>query len=173
MHRSIAIAFLGISFIIFGMVRADAQSPGGTKIGYVNLQKTLQKTEAGKQARQNLEREKRQKQKNLDDKQKELQSFAAELDKQRTVLKPDVLRQREQELQKQYVELQELYMELQQDLAEREAELVNEIFTKAAPVIKKIARREGYTMILEKNQSAVLWADDALDITAEVNSRLE
>jgi outer membrane protein len=173
MHRSIAIGFLGLSLIVLGIVRADASSPSGTKIGYVDLQKTLHETDSGRQARRNLEREKRRKQRNLDQKQEELQRFAAELDKQRAVLQPQVLRQREQELQEKYVELQQLFMQLQQDLAQKEAELVNEIFSKAAPVIERIAKREGYAMILEKSQSAVLWANDAIDITAEVNSRLE
>ena len=173
MHRSIAIGFLGISLIVLGIVRADASSSSGTKVGYVDLQQTLHQTEAGQQARRNLDREKRRKQRNIDQKQQELQRFAAELDKQRAVLKPDVLRQREQQLQEQYVELQQLFMQLQQDLAQKEAELVNEIFTQAAPVIQRIARRDGYAMILEKNQSAVLWAHDAIDITAEVNSRIE
>ena len=173
MHRSIAIGFLGISLIVLGIVRADASSPGGMKIGYVDLQQTLQRTDAGQQARRNLEREKRQKQRNLDQKQQELQRFAAELDKQRAVLQPEVLRQREQQLQEKYVELQQTFMQLQQDLAQKEAELVNEIFSKAAPVIERIARREGYAMILEKNQSAVLWATDAIDITSEVNRRID
>ena len=38
-----------------------------------------------------------------------------------------------------------------------------------SPIIKKIAKQRGFTMVLEKNESAVLWADKALDITAEVN----
>ncbi len=173
MHRSIAIGFLGISLIIVGAVGADASPDGGTKVGYVDLQKTLHETQSGQQARQNLEREKRQKQQDLDQRQQRLQQRAGELDKQRSVLEADVLRQREQALQEEYVELQETYMQLQQTLAQREAELVNEIFTEASPIIRGIAQRDGYAMILEKSQSAVLWANDAVDITDEVNSRLE
>lgn len=173
MHRSIAIGILGISLIVVGMVRADASSSGGTKVGYVDLQQTLHQTETGQQARQSLEREKRQKQRNLDQRQQELQQRAGELEKQRGVLEPEALQQREQELQEEYVELQDTYMELQQSLALREAELVNEIFSEAGPVIERIAQRDNYTMVLEKNQSAVLWADDGLDITAEVNANIE
>jgi outer membrane protein len=173
MHRSIAIGFLGISLIVLGIVRADASSPSGTKIGYVDLQQTLHQTQAGQQARRNLEREQRRRQRNLDQKREELERFATQLDRQRAVLDPKVLRQREQELQEKYIELQQTFMQLQQELAQKEAELVGEIFQKAAPVIERIAQREGYAMILEKTQSAVLWATDAVDITAEVNRRLE
>lgn len=173
MNRSLAIAFLGVSLVVAGMVRADAAGGDESKVGYVDLQSTLNQTRAGRKARKRLERDKKKKQSALNKKQKELQKFAAELDKQRTVLKPDVLRQRERELQQKYVQLQETYMKLQQELASQEAQLVQSIFKKASPVIKKIARRRGFTMILEKNESAVLWASGALDITKEVNKRIK
>lgn len=175
MHRSLAIATLGLCFVVGGFLRADAASPSAasTKVGYVDLQRTLNETAAGKKAKKRLEGDKKKKQRALDRQQKELQKFAAELDKQRVVLKPDVLRQRERELQEKYVKLQEVYLQLQQDLAKQEAQLVQEIFGKAAPVIQEIAKRRGYDMILEKNESAVLWGQNALDITDEVNRRIK
>jgi Skp family chaperone for outer membrane proteins len=54
-----------------------------------------------------------------------------------------------------------------------EAKLVSDIFRKASPVIKQIATSSGYQIILEKNESAVLWADPSLDITAEVNKKIK
>ena len=172
MSRALTVGFLGIALIITGMVQADAAAPQ-MKVGYVDLQSTLNKTNAGKTARKKLERDKKRKQRALDKQQKDLQKFAAELEKQKVVLKPAVLRQRERELQEKYVKLQETYMKLQQELAKEEAKLVQKIFAKASPVIKKIAKERGFTMILEKNEGAVLWASSALDITAEVNRRVK
>ncbi len=98
---------------------------------------------------------------------------ADELEKQRVVLKPDVIAKREKDLQDEYVELQGLFSQLQQDLAKQEAQLTRDIFAKTSSIIDSIAKRDGYTMILEKNESAVLWADTALDITAEVDKRID
>lgn len=173
MNRTLVIAFLGVALVVAGVMRADAAGTSSIpKIGYVDLQRTLNETAAGKKAKARLEADKARKQKELDKKQKELQAFAAELDKQRVVLKPNVLRQREQELQEKYVNLQKRYFQLQQDLQKQEATLIQQIFGKASPVIKDIARREHYTMILEKNEGAVLWSVDGLDITDQVNKRL-
>jgi outer membrane protein len=172
-HRSIAIAVLGFGLIVVGLVRADAAGPATTKVGYVDLQRTLNETKIGKKARKKLERDKKKKQKDLDKSTKALEKSAAELNKQRAVLKPKVLRQREAEIQQKYVQLQEKYMQLQQELAQMEAKLVRDIFSKAAPVIEKIAKRDGYTIILEKSESAVLWADPRTDITSEINKRLD
>lgn len=173
MNRFWAIAILGAGLLVAGAVSVEAQGSKSSKIGYVDLQRTLNETSAGKKARKKLESDKKRKQKELDKDQKKLQKFAAELDKQRVVLKPDVLRQRERELQEKYVKLQETYLKLQQDLAKMEAKLVSDIFRKASPVIKEIAKNKGYKMILEKNESAVLWADPALDITSEVNKKIK
>ena len=173
MKSTLAIAFLGAAILAGGVMKADAA--GGVvavKIGYVDLQRTLNETGAGKKAKGKLESDKKKKQGELDKKQKQLQAFAAELEKQRVVLKPDVLRQREKELQEKYVALQERYFQLQQDLAKQEALLVREIFGKAGPVIQEIAKRDGYTIILEKNEGAVLFGAPALDLTAEVNKKL-
>ena len=171
MNRTLVIAFLGVAFVVGGVMRADAAGTSSTpKIGYVDLQRTLNETAAGKKAKARLEADKTRKQKELDKKQKELQNFAAELDKQRVVLKPNVLRQREQELQQKYVNLQQRYFQLQQELQKQENTLIQRIFGKAYPAIKVIAKQGGYTMILEK--SSVLWAADGLDITDQVNKRL-
>jgi len=172
MSRALTVAFLGMALIAFGIVKADAAAPQ-MKVGYVDLQRTLNETKAGKQARKRLETDKKRKQKALDKQQKDLEKFAAALQKQKVVLKPAVLRQRERELQEKYVKLQETYMKLQQELAKEEAKLVQKIFAKASPAIKAIAREKGFTMILEKNEGAVLWANSALDITTAVNRRVK
>jgi len=172
MSRALLIGFVGLALIGFGMVRADAAAPG-MKVGYIDLQRTLNETKSGKSAKKRLEKEKSRKQAELDKEQKALKKMAADLERQKVVLKPAVLRQRERQLQEKYVKLQETYMKLQQSLAKQEALLVQNIFSKASPAIKAIAKERGFTMILEKNEGAVLWAAKSLDITDEVNKRLK
>ena len=172
MNRIFLVTALGIAFITMGLVRADAAG-GGTKVGYVDLQRTLNETKAGKSAKKKLERDKARKQKELDKKQQQLKKFAADFERQRGVLKPAAVAKRQRELEKKYVELQEMYMKLQQDLAKEEAKLVRAIFKKAQPAIQAIAREKGFSMILEKNEGAVLWAGKAYDITSEVNKRVK
>ena len=172
MNRAFLIASLGIALLVVGFVRVEAAGTA-IKVGYVDLQKTLNETKAGKAAKARLERDKTKKQKSLDQQQKELQKLAADLEKQRAVLKPQALEQKQRELQEKYVKLQEVYVKLQQDLAKEEAKLVREIFKKAQPAIQAIAKEKGFTMILEKNEGAVLWADTNLDITDAVNARVK
>lgn len=152
--------------------RAEA-APPSSKVGCIDLQRTLHETKAGKQATARLEAQKTEKQKTVNEKRDSLKKEADELEKQRVVLKPDAVAKREKELQDEYVQLQQLFMQLQQDLAKQEAQLVREIYGKAASIIESIARRDGYTMIVEKNEGGVFFVDKSIDITDEVNKRLD
>lgn len=172
MNRSLPILLLGLCIVAFGIVRAEAQGSGSFKIGVVDLQRTLKETKAGKAAKRKLEADKKKKQKALDVKQKALQKKAANLNKQQAVLKPDVLRKRQLELQKEYAELEQTFLKLQQELAQMEAKLVQDIFRKASPVIKKIAGSKGLTVVIEKNEGAVLYAAPSIDITSQVNKQI-
>jgi outer membrane protein len=167
-RNTLPILFLGLCIVAFGIVRAEAQGSGDTKIGVVDLQRTLKETNAGKAAKRRLEADKKKKQKALDVKQKALQQKAANLNKQQAVLKPAVLRKRQMELQKEYAELEQTFLKLQQELATMEAKLVQEIFRKASPVIQKIAKAKRLTVVIEKNEGAVLFA-----ITNEVNRQIK
>lgn len=172
MRRHLALGVVGALLGAFAVYRADA-APPPAKIGYVDLQRTLNETKVGKQAKARLESEKNKKQKELDDAQKQLKKELEELQKQQAVLKPDVLAKRERELQDKYIALQNTFMQFQQELAKNEAKLTREILEKAATIIADIAKRDGYTMIVEKNEGAVLYADPVVDITSEVNKRLD
>jgi len=152
--------------------RAEAVPPPA-KVGFIDLQRTLNETKVGKTAKGKLEAQKLDKQKTVNDKKDTLKKEADELEKQRVVLKPDAVAKREKELQDQYLQLQQLFMQLQQDLAKQEAQLTKDIFGKASAIIESIAKRDGYTMIVEKNEGAVLWGDKQIDITDEVNKRLD
>ena len=152
---------------------AAAGPPGTSKIGFIDLQRTLGETRVGKAAKAKLEAQKTEKQKTVNEKKDALKKEADELEKQRVVLKPDAVAKREKELQDEYVQLQQLFMQLQQDLAKQEAQLTRDIFGKASTIIESIAKRDGYTMIVEKNEGAVLWADKSFDITDEVDKRLD
>jgi outer membrane protein len=178
--RTLAIlGALGLA-LVFAPSQASAQAAGGaaagpasSKVGWIDLQVTLSETKAGKTAKNKLDAEKLGKQKQVDASKEKLKKQAEELEKKRGVMKAEALAARERELQEEYVQLQQLFMQLQQDLAKQEASLTREIFNKASAIIQDIAKRDGYTMIIEKNEGAVLWANPAHDITAEVNRRLD
>jgi outer membrane protein len=176
MRKALALAALGLALVMYSALdvgAADTKASAGPKIGWVDLQRTLQETKAGKKAKEKLENEKGDKQKEVDKKKDAFKKKVEELNKQRVVMKADAFEAKRAELEQEYLGLQEEFMKMQQDLVKKEAMLTQEIFIQAAGIIDSIAKRDGYTVILEKTESALLYAYPAGEITNEVNSRLD
>jgi outer membrane protein len=137
------------------------------KIGYVDLQRVLNDTDEGKRVKNQLKSIFKSKQGLLDKRQTELKKLKEDFDKQRVVLKPDALRQKEQELQKKFIELQGLYMSLQKEISGKEAEMMQGMLKRTQGILADIGKKEGFTLILQRGES-VLWGKPHLDITNEV-----
>lgn len=90
-------------------VQAAGPAAATSKVGYIDLQKTLEKTKKGQAAKAKLEAEKAKKQKEIDKKKKDLEAAAQDLKKQRAVLKPDVVAQREAQLEQDFMALQQQF----------------------------------------------------------------
>lgn len=158
--------------LVFGLAGV-ASAQAAPKIGWIDLQRTLQETKAGKTAREKLEGEKNAKQKQVNDLKEGLKKKAEDFEKSKSILGAEAVAKRERELQEEFAKLQQTFMQLQQDLARAEATVTRDIQYQAMSIVESIAKRDGYSFIIERNEGALMWADPAMDITAEVNKRLD
>jgi len=171
---ALALAILGAGLVIspaVSSITASAAGSGGMRVGVIDIERTLYETPAGKRASNRFDKTRQEKQAQLDKEQKALQKYAAELDKQASVLKPEVLKAKRDDLQKKFVNLQQLYTKLERELAGERANLVQDLLKQATPIIKDIAKQEHVDLIVD--QSAVLWADSSIDLTAKLNARMK
>lgn len=162
---------LATGLVVASPTSVMADTPPPSRIGVVDLERTLYETPVGKRASEAFDKTRKAKQAELDLRQKELQKAAAELDKQAAVLKPDVLAQKKSVLEKQFIELQQLYVKLERDLAGERTKLTQDVLKKAGPIIEEIAKKDGYDLVLDR--SAVLWAVPTSDLTDKVNARMK
>ena len=162
----LAVAMAGVfASALLGGKTATAEE---LKVGYVDVQRALMETSEGQSAKKKLKTMFEAKQKELDERQEELKKLKTDLDKQRSLLKPDVVSQRERDLQQKFLQLQETYVRLQKELSEKEATMMKPILEKMNGVIGKLAQTDNFSIILEKSQSSILWARPHLDLTNEV-----
>ena len=140
------------------------------KIGFVDLRRALGETEDGKKARSTLKRDFDKKQKELDEQQEEVKKAIEDLNKKRTLLPAETVRQKEAELQERVGKVQQTYLRHQQDLASKEEEATQPIVDRLQRIIAKIAVAENFTMVLDKN-AGVVFAKPHLDLTNEVIRR--
>lgn len=159
---------LAASLVIAGLLAPGLAAAADLKIGYVDLQRAVSEVEEGKAARAQLKREFDEKQKKLDAKEAELKRLQAEFEKQAVVLSEAAKRDKAAELERKFGEAQALLRQLQQELGGRERELMGSLFDKMGQIVKEIAEAEGFTFVLEKNQSGIMYAPSSLDVTNEV-----
>ena len=159
-----------LSSVLYLLVGATA-ARAAVKIAYVDMQRALLEVDEGKTAKATLEKLKSDKQKQLDSEQEGLKKAKADFDTQKAMMKDDIRRQREEELAEKLGRLQMIYATLQKELAGKEAELTKDIFKRMARILEKMGKEQKWTMIFEKTESSVLWAESALDLTNELIRR--
>ncbi|TQV77225.1 OmpH family outer membrane protein [Aliikangiella marina] len=159
-----------VLFYMLGVLSLNTQAMQQQKLGFLDLDRVLLETPAGKRATKQFEKVLRERQAELDKEQKRLQQKIADLQNQSATLPPNIKKQREAELQKQYTELQETYLRLERELAEQRANLIRQILKQAEPIIKSVCKERGITMLVDK--AGVIFAEDFHDITEAVKEQI-
>lgn len=143
------------------------------KLGYIDMQKAVQATKAGKKAKSDLEKELEKRRKEFADKEKELQAKGQELEKKALVLSDDIRQKRQGEFQQEIMKFRDSQMKTQMELQNKERSLMDPILEKMKKSIEKVAKEEKLSMVLERAEHSVTWADPTLDITEKVVSSFE
>lgn len=153
---------------VTALLLPGAASAAELKIGYVNLQRALNEVDEGQAARNKLKAQFEKSQKQLDQEQQALKKKKEELDKKRLAMDEATLRQKMSELDQELVRVSGLYAKLQKDLSGAEAEATREIFGKMQKLVGEIAQAEGFTYVLEANESGVIYGPPSLDLTNDL-----
>jgi outer membrane protein len=138
------------------------------KFAYVDLQKALIESEAGKKAKEKFQAQVTKLQSGLEKQKSEIEKLKADIEKKASVLREEERRSMEREYQRKFTVLQQDYKDSQAELQQKDNELTAEILKDLSEVIQEIGRKEGYTLILEKANGVLLYANAAIDITPKV-----
>jgi len=138
------------------------------KIAYVDIQTAVNECNTGKDAKKAITKEVEKFQRQIADKQKELQTMKESLEKQAPMLNPDARATREKEYQNKLREFQRWGEDTQNEINQKRMEMERNISIGLQKVIQKMGADEGYTFVLEKNENVVLYISKALDITDRV-----
>jgi outer membrane protein len=166
LKRHALIAVLAVAFSAFApSVYAQV------KIAVVDLQRALNETEDGRQAKAQLKKIFKQRQQKLDERQNELKRMKEDIEKQQKVLSREALEKKLEEYQAAFVELQSTYVEYQRELATKEGELTKVIIDRMQNILRRVGQSEGYTLIMERGEAGVMWVPANLDLTDVVIQR--
>lgn len=138
------------------------------KIGYVDLQKALNLSEAGKSAKEKIAKTVKEYEGTVEGRQKELKKLKEDLEKQALVLSEVARADKEREYQQKLKEFQRFTKDIQEELQQKDTDFTRQILEELLKVIKEIGQKEGYTLVLEQTESSLLYADSKIDITEKV-----
>ncbi len=159
---SLMVGVIGVALLVAPSL-SMAQTP--TKLGYVDMEKAVNESKAGKAAREKFVAFMKKKRAESEKKKKELEAMKKILEKQGALLAEDVRVEKEREYQKKVREYQLYLKNLRDDARTKEMEMSKKIIRDIQRVIFSFAKREGYAMIFEKSRSGLLYAPDSLDLT--------
>ncbi|MBF0278666.1 MAG: OmpH family outer membrane protein [SAR324 cluster bacterium] len=154
---------------IFLFVQIQIPVAAPLKIGVVDLNHALNGSEEGMRSKNLLESEGRQKQQELKLEQEDLRKQVEEL-RNNVLLKKDARQQKEGELRNKEQSLVQKSRKFEQDLRKKERQITSEIFKELKAVIRTVAKKGTYDLILEKTASEVIlyMNNETTDLTNEV-----
>lgn len=138
------------------------------KIGYVDMQKAIQETAAGKKAKKELEDEFNKKKKEFEKKEAEIKKTAEDFEKRSMAMNEDARMKKQAEIQGEMRKYQETAAKAQMDIQKKEHDLTQPIVSKLRSILEDIAKKEDYSMVFEKTENSVMWAKKELDLTARI-----
>jgi len=139
-----------------------------TKIGWVDMQKAVNECNAGKEAKKALTKEAEKDQRLIVEKQNELKEMKESLEKQVLLLTPEARTTKEKELQTKLRDFQRWGEDVQNELKQKQIEMERNISRGLIKVVQEIAAKEGYSVILQKNEAIVLFSSKSTDLTDQV-----
>jgi len=139
-----------------------------TKIGWVDMQKAVNECNAGKEAKKALTKEAEKDQRLIVEKQNELKEMKESLEKQVLLLTPEARTTKEKELQTKFRDFQRWGEDVQNELKQKQIEMERNISRSLIKVVQEIAAKEGYSVILQKNEAIVLFSSKSTDLTDQV-----
>jgi outer membrane protein len=149
---------------------AGAASAAG-KVGYINLQRLVSESKIGKEAREDIQKMRKAKEGELSRRLEELNKMKGELNEKWNEMDPRDQRDRRAELKRTFEDYQKMVNDAKEDILREDREVVSIILQKADGVLKKVAKKNRYTIIL-KDPNAIGYLDPEVDITDEVLKEL-
>jgi outer membrane protein len=157
--------FLGLVFL---WTAAPSWAGEALKIGVIDLQKCIQQSEAGKKASKGLQEKADRIKKELEARREELKKLSEEFNKKSSVLSADAKKEREKELIRKDEELRELVRKKEEEMHKDEYNAMQPLLSELFEVTKKLAKDEGYSMILESKSGVVYFNKPVEEITDKV-----
>ncbi len=154
------------ALLALGLLVLPSAASAEGKIAVCDVQHAVMQTEDGIRAQATLKKLFDKRQQELDGKQAELQRAREDIEKQTRVLSREALSKRMEDWQRRMVELQTVFVDYNKELQKKQGELTAPIVKKMIGIIGRLAKKNGYEVVIDKQ--AAPYARSDLDLTEQV-----
>jgi len=165
-----ALAVCLMSFITLTGSIKSASAAGTVKIGVVDFQKILTNSNYGKRATEELNKKGKGMEDSMKAKEAELLDLQKKFEKDSLVMSKDKKEEKQKELRTKFNDFKTLRSDYMRDFKEMQANHFNKIRSDVLSVTVELGKKEGFTMVIEKNEGGIMYFDGAMDITDRVIS---
>ena len=150
------------------LVALPVSAQSAQKVGVIEVQRIVQDSAVGKESLARIQKISTAKQEDLTKRQTELRDLEKRIQEQGKSLSEDAMEKLQKDYQAKALDLKRFQDDAQRELEELQRKELTELEKKVLPVIEAVSKELGYTLVFNKFQSGLLYADDAVDITAAV-----
>lgn len=169
-HRfSFRIAIVTFAGLLLAGPAAAAES---VRIAVVNQQRALASSNEGRAAEKALKSLMQKKRTQLEPLEQELKRQQEEFESQKYVLSRSALEERKLDLLKRQRDLERSMREAEDDLEIENRRLMQPLVKRIEQALSEIGKEKDFTVILETKSTAVLYAEESIDITDLVIRKL-
>ena len=158
--------------VLAGMVAAAAQAQGTAtpvpKIGVINVERLVQESALGKEAFGRVKKLNDQKKDEADKLSKELRDMEQKLADQGQAMAEDKRDALQKSYQEKAIAFKRFQDDANRDLEAAQKKELGELERRVFPVINQVGKEKGFTLIFNKFQSGLVYAEDSIDVTDEV-----
>jgi outer membrane protein len=160
-----------VGFVVIVLAMALPASAQQMKIAVIDVQRVVTESDPGKQALQKLKELQDAKMDEGRAIQQELGAMQEQMSKQRFTLSEERLAELNKQMEDSQIALQRFQDDAERELDESRRRELGGLEGRIIPVINQIGVERGFTLIFNKFQSGLVYADDTVDITDEVIQR--
>jgi outer membrane protein len=157
----------GFVLICFVMTGANVWA-AESKIGFINLREIMQNTTAGKKAGEEFKKLYDKKNETIKVAEIELKKLKDDLDKQASIMTATSRKDKETTYQRKLRDYQLLVEDTNRELKAKDEEVASKLIPDIAKVIRSIAEKEKYTLVIDVSTMPVAYYDKENDFSKKV-----
>ncbi len=162
-----SVFFLSV-MVVFFCSTGFSFAAGEFKIGIVDFQKIVSTSSPGKIAKKAMDKKGKELENSLKKKGNEIEKLKKDLDRESLVMTREKFQEKQRDIRIKINDFKTLKASYAQQFKQLETRSITKIKKDVLDIVRRIGKKEGFKLIVERNETGAMYYPESLDITDEV-----